>query len=120
MLRVLDHSEAQELALLGREFTFKRHPRRTGLAAVGDPYPWVDIKVAQKVVGHIKPPSAFSDHSDFIVWLMVVNKNEKAGWSWVTLKFRGKTERATRDFLMANAEVIQGRYNLHSMSDETS
>jgi hypothetical protein len=100
------------------KFTFKRHPKETGLRSVGHPDPWVDIKLAKKVVGSIVPPTAFTRDDAFKVMLMVADPSNRCGWEWVTLKFRGDTEQSAREFLTTNAEAIQAKYPLYMDSED--
>lgn len=56
--------------------TFKRQPKATGLAAVGEPYPSVDIKADGKCVGWIAPPGRFNKWTRWTIWFHVRRANE--------------------------------------------
>ena len=62
-------------------FTFKKHPRETGLRAVGHPYQSVDIKRGGLVCGTIYAPTWRTN--GWSVALMI-NKpsGENCDWSW--------------------------------------
>lgn len=96
-----------------RKLTFKRHPRETGLASIANQHPWVDIKLNKKVIGQIKPPSAFSAHKGFKVMLKIIDPKSNCGWNWVTLKHEGESEAATRSFLQERAESLLSRYAIY-------
>lgn len=98
------------------KLTFKRHPRETGLASVARPYPWVDIKMNGKVVGSIKPPSAFGSDT-WRVMFMVVSETDKGGWAWATLKAHYESEQAARDYVTANSARIQDKLRLHAQAE---
>lgn len=99
------------------KLTFKRHKKETGLRAVGNHHPWVDIKLNKKHVGNIVPPSAFSDHDDFLIRLMVVDSREACGWKWIQLKFRAKNEAKAREYIVKHDADIQGKFNLRLVDD---
>ncbi len=98
------------------KFTFKKGPRETGLAAVGNPYPWVDIKLDGKVVGCIKPPSAFGGDT-WRIRFMVVSETEKCGWAWAQLKVHYESEQEARDYITTNCSRIQDKLRLHARAD---
>lgn len=98
--------------------SFKRHPREKGLAAIGNQHPWVDIKLNKKVIGLIKPPTAFSQHKGFKVMLRVTESANACGWKWVTLKYEGENEAATRSFLQQETEALLSKFDLSPVEDE--
>ena len=101
---------------MASKFTFKRHKREPGLASVANPHPWVDIKLAGKAVGSIKPPSAFTT-STWRVMFMVVAEAEKCGWAWAMLKAHYESEQEARDYILSNSERIQNKLRLRALAD---
>lgn len=101
---------------MASKFTFKRHKRETGLASVVHSHPWVDIKLAGKVVGSIRPPSAFTSDT-WRVMFMVVSEAEKCGWAWAMLKAHYESEQEAREYIVANSERIQNKLRLHARVD---
>ena len=90
---------------MGKKFTFRKDPRETGLAGVGNPYPNTNIKWEKKVVGCISAPSWNTTDNKWGIRLMV-KKDERPGWAWVRLKARFDTEPEAREFLNENVEKL--------------
>lgn len=98
------------------KFTFKKHPRETGLASVAHPYPCVDVKMNGKVVGLITPPSAFGGDT-WRVRFMIVAETERCGWAWATLKAHYASEQEARDYIMTHGARIQEKLCLRARAD---
>lgn len=98
------------------KFTFKRHKLEAGLASVGRPYPYVDIKLSGKIVGGIQPPTRFGADT-FRVMFMIVSEKEKCGWAWAILKAHFESEQEAREFVSTNSERIQARYRLRASEE---
>lgn len=64
------------------KFTFKKEPRETGLAGVGNPNPDTRIKHNKKVVGCITGPNWMSKDNKWTVRFQVDEKEEGKGWRW--------------------------------------
>lgn len=93
------------------KFTFKKHPRATGLARVGDPNPNTDIRNLGKNIGWIAGPNYRSgDH--WRIWLSV-KQDEHPGWTNVCLKAKFDTEPEAREWLQKNRTNLIMRYDLH-------
>ncbi len=97
------------------KFTFKKQPRETGLAAVGNPNQATDIKHNGKIVGYIAGPNWMSKSSDWIVRIMVIEGLES--WSWKTLKKKFEEEPDARKYLNENAARIVG-FGLYHMEPD--
>lgn len=97
------------------KFTFKRHPRETGLAAVGRPFQDVDIKFKGKVIGLISAPSSFSKWKNFRVMFQVKadTAEHACGWRWATLKYQGQSEEAVRQWLNENAQTLIEKFDFY-------
>lgn len=98
------------------KFTFKKQPRETGLASIGNPYPWVDIKLAGKVVGCIQPPSVFGGDT-WRVRFMVISEANTRGWAWAELKAHYESEQDARDYITTNSARIQDKLRLRAQAD---
>jgi hypothetical protein len=102
--------------------TFKKQPRETGLAAVGNPYPDVDIKVDKKVCGHISAPNWQRNTWD--VYFMVIKKdiledgNLNCEWKTVSAKKKFSTEEDARAAALGLIEnILKKGYQLHFQID---
>lgn len=102
------------------KFTFKRQPRDTGLAAVANPYPAVDIKLKGEVVGSINPPPKFSNDPGWRVRFMVVSDSERCGWAWTQLKARFESEEAARTFIVDHSDVLLEKLKLYALCEKTT
>lgn len=93
-----------------KTFTFKKIPRLTGLAGVGDGTRRTVIKLNKRMVGTIlhkewdKAPDAAS------VRLVIVTPTSEnlSGFKWVNLKQKWASEQEARDWLNDKAEVLLG------------
>lgn len=85
-------------------FTFKRHPRETGLRSVGHPYQSVDVKLNGKVVGTIHAPYWNRDGWQLMV-MVNVRQHENCPWSWSNVR-TFNTEQDARDFVLENADRL--------------
>lgn len=85
------------------KFTFKKHPKETGLSAVGNPYPDVDIKHKKKIVGMIASPNWRTKDNKWAIRLML---KDKENFQWVTLKARFDNEAEARQFLNERVDQI--------------
>lgn len=94
-------------------FTFKKGKNPTGLSAVTDPYARISIKLNNKVVGDIIPPNWRSEAHEFRIAFYVKDAEPTCGWKRIQLKFRGKTEQETRDFIKNHSETLQAQYQFH-------
>lgn len=91
------------------KFTFKKHPRTTGLAAIGYIHQSVDIKLQKKVVGEISAPDWQTKDNKWTVRLTVEGShpsNTNCPWRWVNIRSRFDTEEAARDFVKVHLEKI--------------
>jgi hypothetical protein len=93
------------------KITFKKHERETGLAAVGAGHPNVDLKIKGKVFGYISSPNWRTKDNFWRIRLMI-KAEEHPGWKWIQLKEELKDEMEARDFIKANEEAIQSKYEL--------
>jgi len=94
------------------KLSFKKQPKETGLATVGNPYQSVDIKADKKLVGTIYAPNWRTKDNLWSIGFMVIDTEKHSGWKWVTLKFKGETEQECRDWLKENWEEIQAKLPL--------
>jgi len=104
-------------------FTFKKQEKATGLMAVGEPYPNVDIKLNKKICGYISAPTWNSQSNKWLIRFSVIKKdimedgNSNCSWRWITLKKQSETEQEARDFLKIYADKIIEKYDLHFFED---
>lgn len=97
------------------KFTFKRNKKQTGLAAVGNPYPNVQIKQKGKVVGEISAPNWQTKDRQWRIRFMIrrtPTPMDSCPKEWITLKFKGTTEDECRNFIVDNAEALC-KYDLY-------
>lgn len=97
--------------------TFKKHPRETGLAAVGHSQQSVDIKFNKKKFGLINAPNWSTKDNKWGVSITIKDPNQKAGWCWIFFKVRHENEQAARDWITANYEKIAAKYTIHFFED---
>jgi hypothetical protein len=96
-------------------FTFKKEPKETGLAAVGNPNSQTQIKLKKKQVGYIAGPSWSSKD---LLWRVKFAVSEGKSFKWVTLKATFETEPEARTYLTTNFERITNTFSLHSLEDD--
>lgn len=103
------------------KFTFKKHPRETGLAAVGNPHPNTDIKHNKRLVGVIDAPNWSSTDDQWRIRLMKKktepDDNPNSDWKWIRLKKTFDSEPEAREFLNQNVDQLLS-WNLHHDDDE--
>jgi len=103
------------------KFTFKKHPKHTGLYAVGHPYSSVDIKLNKKKVGQINAPNGYDKR--WQVGFTVVKKdimedgNPNCSWKWVFVESCLATEEAARQYIKDNTEELL-KLPLYSWEDD--
>lgn len=91
------------------KLTFKRGPKPTGIAAVGDPYASVDIKLNGQEVGSIHPPNWQSTEHLWRVWVRVADTASDRSNAWKNVCFKAKfaSEQEARDWVIQHsAEII--------------
>lgn len=98
------------------KFSFKKEPRETGLASVGNPHPSTVIKLEKKQVGTIIAPNWQTEDGLWGVNLMIKN-DSSLGWKWMRLKKRFESEPEARTYLKNNFERIKS-YGLHQMDTD--
>ena len=101
---------------MAKKFTFKKQPRETGLAAVGNPHPDTDIKHNKMLVGTISAPHWQSPDNLWRIRFMVAEEggdNPNCDWKWIQLKKKFDSEPEAREFLKERAEQILEHYDLH-------
>ncbi len=101
------------------KFTFKKGEKPTGLARVANPYVSTDIKLNGKNIGSLHAPNSF-ENQYWSIRFMVVNDdkiNHPAGWHWITLKYKGDSEKEVREFVIKNQEAIRAKHNLFIEND---
>ena len=86
-------------------FTFKRQPRATGLAGVGNPWPSTDIKLRGKVVGVIAAPNWRSDSQLWTIRLMI-ESSLPPGWYWKTIRQKFPTEEEAREYVSSHNDDL--------------
>jgi len=86
------------------KFTFKKEPRQTGLAGVGNPYPDTAIRHNKKVVGYIIAPSWMVKDNKWGIRLAFDEPNGK--WGWRIVKERFDSEPAARAWLNERVEKL--------------
>jgi hypothetical protein len=99
------------------KFTFKKHPRPTGLARVGA-RDWVDIKLKGKVVGLIVEDSAHTYNVRFMVMGGPEN-NSNVNWRWVFFKKEHETLEAAKECVNSDSfkKNLFEKYTLHETED---
>ena len=98
--------------------TFKRGPKATGLAGIGEPHAHVDVKIAGYVVGSIVPPNWRSKDSDWRVRLMVKDPARPGGWTSALLTYKAKDEADARAWLERVDTQLRAKYDLHAFEKE--
>lgn len=92
------------------KITFRREAQATGLYAVGNSTPGVNIKYNKKVFGFIHPPTWNHDGWDisFMVYKddIMEDKNPNCAWKWVKVNRKFETEDESRQFMKDNETEI--------------
>lgn len=102
--------------------TFKKHPRATGLAGIGDK-PQIDIKLRKKVVGSIHPPNFFRGKDNWQIGFMIVKEdinedlNPNCPWRWFWVKNDATDEESARSWVRLNFDRVAFKYKLWSHDD---
>jgi hypothetical protein len=94
--------------------TFKREPKETGLSAVANPRPSVNIKIDGDVVGIIEAPNWLSKDYVWTVRFMVIktkpDNNPNCDWKWIKLKKTFEKEEDAREFVLKNITAVASKY----------
>ena len=97
--------------------SFKRHAKETGLAAVGNSKPSVDIKLNGKVIGLIAAPNWASRDNLYHLQFMVIkpepDDNPNCEWKWVYMKAAFALEEEARAAVPQVIKYLQFRHTLH-------
>jgi len=97
--------------------SFKKLPRKTGLAAVCANEPSTIIKINKNPVGEIQPPTRYQKHNKWQIALTIFNPesstNEVKSWHWITLKKIFPNELRARLYVKENIREIAKRYHLY-------
>ena len=95
-------------------FTFKKHPRPTGLASISY-RPGFDIKIKRKKVGYCEALGVGS--SPWTIRFAVKDSEEFCGWRWIRLKHQPTCEEEARTFLKERYKAVIHMYDLHHFED---
>jgi hypothetical protein len=102
--------------------TFKKHPRATGLAGIGDK-PQIVIKLRKKVVGVINQPNFFRGLNNWQIGFMVIKDdimedgNSNCPWRWKFMKNDATDEETARSWVRINFEKIVAQNALRNDDD---
>jgi len=103
------------------KLTFRKDKKPTGLSSIGYPYPATYIKIDNKIIGWISPPTWQTKD----VWKIIfsVKKSEpddnpNCDWKNITLLPEFTSEPGARDFIKQNIEKITEKYVFHTIGDE--
>lgn len=97
------------------KLSFKKHPRETGLRAVGNGNPFVDIKGDGRVVGWISPKNHNTTH--YTIWFHVKHPDDVGGFYNVSLRNKCDTEQEAREYIKRYWTIIQEKLTLHQLED---
>lgn len=102
--------------------SFKKHPRETGLASVGNSRQSVDIKVNKKVCGMINAPNWQTKDNKWSISIILKKEidiitDTNCDWVWVNVKIRFDTEEEARQYVKDNLENIAKVRTLHFLED---
>lgn len=96
--------------------TFKKHPKETGLASVGNPYQSVDCKINKKTFGLICAPTWQTKGNKWSIQIMVIktepDNNPNCNWKWINFKATFDSPELAREWLQSNIENILNKYTL--------
>jgi hypothetical protein len=85
------------------KFTFKKEPKETGLASIGNPNSNTIIKLNKHEVGIISGPNWASKDN---LWCVQLKKKKESSWDWTILKQKFENEPQARIYLNENFERI--------------
>lgn len=86
---------------------FKRQPRETGLASVGNPHAAVDIFIDNKLVGYIQPPAWNTKDNYWRIRVMLPTRvGGVADWKWVTLLLAHPDEATARAWCKSKLSIM--------------
>jgi len=88
------------------KITFKKHPRKTGLASVANPYQSIDLKFKKKVFGEISAPNYIRNGWRIRI---AVKSTSIAGFTWEQYSKVCDTEEEARAFITERTEEILKR-----------
>lgn len=100
------------------KFTFKFHPKATGLSSVGCSQQSADIKLNKQIVGVIHAPDWTTKDNKYSVSFAVKNEEKSCGWSFVRLKQRTDTIEQMKEWLNSCAPLIVEKYEFHILDAE--
>ena len=95
--------------------SFKKHPRETGLAAIGHPYQSVDIKLNKQCIGMIDAPNW--QKAQWRIRITIKDSEQFCGWRWIQFKTKFDTEEEAREWVKTNLKAISEEYELHVFED---
>lgn len=97
-------------------FTFKLHPKQTGLASIGNSIQSCDIKLNKQKVGIIHAPNWMTKGNDYSVAFIIKPKDpaiDYCDWKWVRLKHRTQSLEEMKVWLKENIDKITSQWELH-------
>ena len=99
-----------------KKFTFKLHPKETGLASVGFPCQSADIKLNKKMCGTIYSPNWRTKDGMYSASMLVCDSSTSCGFKWRKLKLSASTLQEAKDWINDRAESLQS-LNLYFVED---
>ena len=99
--------------------SFRKEPRTTGLAGIGEPYPDTKIKMDGMIVGTIGAPNWNTKDNCWSLWFMIYGDtgNPNCNWSNRRMKPRFATEPEARQWVKDNWPKLV-TLGLRGMKDE--
>jgi len=91
------------------KISFKKQPRTTGLAGIGNSYQTTDIKVNKKIIGYIYPPTWRSKDNNWKINIAVegcTKDDSNCSWRWVNLKYKPENESDGRIWIKKHLEKV--------------
>lgn len=104
-----------------QKFTFKLHPKATGLSAVGNSLQSSDIKLNKNVCGIIQAPNWMSKDNNYIARITIKHNDPSitnCDWKWITLNIKDPDIQVVKDWLNSKIELILEKYTLHFFDDK--
>lgn len=97
------------------KLTFKKHPKATGLYAVGNSLQSVDIKWGGSVIGTINAPNWTTKDGLYGICVAVKSSDH---WRWLFCNKRCETEQDARELSYKYVEyLIDKGYEIHKFED---
>lgn len=101
------------------KISFKQHPKPTGLYAVGNPLPFIDIKLDGKVIGFMSPPNWQGYYYSIYITVYKTEPDDNSNCDWFNLRLKGEfsDKNLAKEHVKKILPLVMKKYKIYKRED---